>query len=130
MAVTAEVFSIFKSQGFDQLISFNLEILLLQTSVEICLLERNPMFRTVSYLKAEGLSPSNCDSNPEEKEISDDGDDDDNHKHRGRETQFLFMERDPLDQVLIRPNRKRNISFENGHTYSENNSQSSETWKR
>ena len=78
--------------------------------------------------KAGGLSPSDCDSDPEDKEISDD-DDDRNHKHRRRETGSQSSERDPLEQGLTRPYRKRNKPFENGHPYSESYSQPSETWK-
>ncbi|XP_057464365.1 zinc finger CCCH domain-containing protein 41-like [Actinidia eriantha] len=83
----------------------------------------------VSSPKAGGLSPSDCVSDPEEKEISDDDDDDRNHKHRRREVQSESMERDSMEQVLIRPYRKGNRPFENGHLYRENHSQSNETWK-
>ncbi|KAL6994388.1 hypothetical protein U1Q18_012493 [Sarracenia purpurea var. burkii] len=83
----------------------------------------------VSSPKAGGLSPSDCVSDPEEKEISDDDDDDRNHKHRRRETRSQSLEREALEQVLVRPYRKRNKPFENGHLYRENNSQSSETWR-
>lgn len=75
------------------------------------------------------LSPSECASDPDEKEISDDEDDDRNHKHRRREEQSQSSERDGLEQVLTRPYRKRNKPFENGHLYGEAGSQSSETWK-
>lgn len=88
------------------------------------------MVQKVSSLKDEGLSPSDCDSDPEENEISDDDDDDRNHKHRRRETQSQSMERDLEDQGLIGSNRKRNKPFGNGQSYRENDSQSSETWKR
>ncbi|CAL5325281.1 unnamed protein product [Camellia sinensis] len=87
------------------------------------------MVLKVSSPKARALSPSDCVSDPEEKEISDDDDDDRNHKHRKRETRSQSMERDALEQVLIRPYRKRNKPFENGHPYRGNDSQSSETWK-
>uniref|UniRef100_A0A5B6ZDS3 Putative zinc finger CCCH domain-containing protein 41 n=1 Tax=Davidia involucrata TaxID=16924 RepID=A0A5B6ZDS3_DAVIN len=84
----------------------------------------------VSSLKAVGLSPSDCVSDPEDKEISDDDDDDRNHKHRRRETRSQSLERDALEQVLTRrPYRKRNKPFDNGRPYRENDSQSSETWK-
>ena len=85
----------------------------------------------VSSPKARGLSPSDCVSDSEEKEISDDDDDDDdrNHKHRRREIRSESMERESLEQVLIRPYRKGNRPFENGHLYRENHSQSNETWK-
>lgn len=61
-----------------------------------------------------GLSPPNCASDPEEKEISDDDDDDRNHKHRRREARSQSLERDSLEQSLTQPYRKRNRSFENG----------------
>ncbi|XP_057485017.1 zinc finger CCCH domain-containing protein 41-like isoform X2 [Actinidia eriantha] len=80
----------------------------------------------VSSPKAEGLSPSDCVSDSEE---SDDDDDDRNHKHHRREIWSESMERESLEQVLIRPNRKGNRPFENGHLYRENHSQSNETWK-
>uniref|UniRef100_A0A5B6ZEI2 Putative zinc finger CCCH domain-containing protein 41 n=1 Tax=Davidia involucrata TaxID=16924 RepID=A0A5B6ZEI2_DAVIN len=84
----------------------------------------------VSSLKAVGLSPSDCVSDPEDKEISDDDDDDRNHKHRRQETRSQSLERDALEQVLTRrPYRKRNKPFDNGRPYRENDSQSSETWK-
>ncbi|KAH7851723.1 hypothetical protein Vadar_015740 [Vaccinium darrowii] len=83
----------------------------------------------VSSPKDGGLSPSDCLSDPEEKEITDDEDDDRNHKHRRRETRSQSLERDSAEQVLTRPYRKRYKPFENGHLYRDNNSQSSETWK-
>ncbi|KAA8530207.1 hypothetical protein F0562_004916 [Nyssa sinensis] len=83
----------------------------------------------ISSPKAGGLSPSDCVSHPEEKEISDDDDDDRNHKHRRRETQSQSLERDASEQVLTRPYRKKNKPFENRYPYRENDSQSSETWK-
>ena len=84
----------------------------------------------VSSPKAGGLSPSDCVSDSEEKEISDDDDDDDrNHKHRRREIRSESMERESLERVLIRPYRKGNRPFENGHLYRENHSQSNEPWK-
>lgn len=83
----------------------------------------------VSSPKADGLSPSDCVSDSEEKDVSDDDDYDRNHKHRRREIRSKSMERDSLEQVLIRPYRKRNRPFENGHLYRENHSQSNETWK-
>ncbi|XP_059670116.1 zinc finger CCCH domain-containing protein 41-like [Cornus florida] len=81
----------------------------------------------VSSVEEGGLSPSDCVSDPEEKEISDDDDDDRNHKHRRRETQSQYLERGALEQVLTRPYRKWNKPFENGQPYRENNSQSSGT---
>ncbi|XP_059643519.1 zinc finger CCCH domain-containing protein 41 [Cornus florida] len=76
----------------------------------------------VSSPKAGVLLPSDCVSDPEEKEISDDDDDDRNHKHRRWETRSQSLERDALDQVLTRPYRKRNRPFENRHPYRENDS--------
>ncbi|KAM7520845.1 hypothetical protein LguiB_019807 [Lonicera macranthoides] len=73
-----------------------------------------------------GLLPPDCDSDPEEKEISDD---DRNHKHRRRDTRSQSSERDALEQVSIRPFKKRNRPFENGHPYREANPQPSEMWK-
>ncbi|CBI34878.3 unnamed protein product, partial [Vitis vinifera] len=78
----------------------------------------------VSSPKPSGLSPSDGESDPEEKEISDEDDDDRNHKHRRRETRSQSLERDSLEQVLSRPYRKRNKPFENGHSFRENDSQS------
>lgn len=83
----------------------------------------------VSSPKPSGLSPSDGESDPEEKEISDEDDDDRNHKHRRRETRSQSLERDSLEQVLSRPYRKRNKPFENGHSFRENDSQSSGSWK-
>ncbi|KAJ6683749.1 hypothetical protein OIU85_007444 [Salix viminalis] len=74
----------------------------------------------VSTLKTGGLSPAECISVPEEKEVSDEDDDDRNHKHRRRETCSQSMERDSLEPVLTRPYRKRNKPFENGQFYQEN----------
>ncbi|XP_057983383.1 zinc finger CCCH domain-containing protein 41 [Malania oleifera] len=76
-----------------------------------------------------GLSPSDCVSDPEEKEVSDDDDDDRNHKHRRRDTRSQSLERDAAEQVFTRPFRRRNKPFENGHSFRESDSQSSETWK-
>ncbi|KAK9272035.1 hypothetical protein L1049_002404 [Liquidambar formosana] len=83
----------------------------------------------VSSPKPGGLSPSDCASDPEEKEFSDDDDDDRNHKHRRRETRSQSLERDSMEQVLSRPYRKRNKPFENGHSFRESDSQSNESWK-
>lgn len=69
-----------------------------------------------SSLKAAGLSPSDCLSDPDEKEISDDDDDDRNHKHRRRETRSQSLERDSLEQTLAQPYRKRNRTYENGQS--------------
>ncbi|GLU11314.1 hypothetical protein SLE2022_280690 [Rubroshorea leprosula] len=83
----------------------------------------------VPSTKHGGLSPHDCASDPEEKEVSDEDDDDRNHKHRRRETRSQSMERDPLNQPFSRPYRKRNKAFENGHPFRENESQASGTSK-
>lgn len=83
----------------------------------------------VSSPKPGGLSPSDCVSDPEEKEVSDDDDDDRNHKHRRRDTRSQSLERDTLDQVITRPYRKRNKPFANGHSFRDNDSQASTPWK-
>ncbi|XVF14061.1 hypothetical protein REPUB_Repub09cG0024300 [Reevesia pubescens] len=77
-----------------------------------------------SSAKLGGLSPPDCVSDPEEKEVSDEDDDDRNHKHRRRDTRSQSLERDSMDPVFTRPYRKRNKPFENGHQ-----SQAGETWK-
>ncbi|KAL2552443.1 Zinc finger CCCH domain-containing protein 41 [Forsythia ovata] len=76
-----------------------------------------------------GLSPSDCVSDPEEKEVSEgeDEDDDRNHKHRKKETRSHSLERGALDQVFTRPYRKRNKPFENGYIYGGGDSQSGGT---
>lgn len=79
--------------------------------------------------KPGGLSPSDCVSDTEEKEFSDDDDDDRNHKHRRRETGSQSLERDAMEQVFSRPFRKRNKPYENGHPFRESDSQSSEGWR-
>ncbi|KAI7739558.1 hypothetical protein M8C21_014562 [Ambrosia artemisiifolia] len=77
-----------------------------------------------------GNSPSISESNPDEKEISDDDDDDRNHKHRRRdEARSQSQEREAAEQVFTKPYRRGNKPFENGHTYRESSSQSSEPWK-
>ncbi|CAN1188110.1 Zinc finger CCCH domain-containing protein 41 [Linum perenne] len=81
------------------------------------------MERRVSALKRVGLSASDCVSDPEEKEVSDDDDDDRNHKHRRKETRSESMERDSLDPVSTRPYRKKIRHFENGHSFRENESE-------
>ncbi|XP_065877009.1 zinc finger CCCH domain-containing protein 41 [Euphorbia lathyris] len=83
----------------------------------------------VSSLKSGGLSPADCASDPEEKEISDEDDDDRNHKHRRRDIRSQSLERDTLEPVFTRSYRKRNKPFENGHLFRENESQGSETCK-
>ncbi|GFS35458.1 hypothetical protein Acr_00g0039920 [Actinidia rufa] len=55
----------------------------------------------VSSPKAECLSPSDCVSDSEEKDVSDDDDDDRNHKHRRREIGSESMERDSLEQTCL-----------------------------
>ncbi|WCJ20998.1 Zinc finger CCCH domain-containing protein 41 [Euphorbia peplus] len=82
----------------------------------------------VSSLKT-GLSPADCSSDPEEKEVSDEDDDDRNHKHRRRDARSQSLERDTLEPVFTRSYRKRNKPFENGHFFRENESQGSETCK-
>ncbi|XP_022774394.1 zinc finger CCCH domain-containing protein 41-like isoform X2 [Durio zibethinus] len=79
--------------------------------------------------KLGGISPPDCMSDPEEKEVSDEDDDDRNHKHRKRDTRSQSLERDSLDPLFTRPYRKRNKPFENGHPFRENESQAGETWK-
>lgn len=69
-----------------------------------------------SSLKSGGLVPPDCVSDPDEKEISDDDDDDRNHKHRRRETRSQSLERDPLEQAVTQPYRKRSKTFENGQS--------------
>lgn len=83
----------------------------------------------VSSPRQRALSPTDCVSDSEEKEISDEDDDDRNHKHRRRETRSQSLERDGSDQVFARPYRKRNKHFENGHSFRENESQANETWR-
>lgn len=63
-----------------------------------------------------GLVPTDCVSDPDEKEISDDDDDDRNHKHRRRDTRSQSLETDPLEQALIQPYRKRSRTYENGQS--------------
>ncbi|XVE67879.1 hypothetical protein DITRI_Ditri09bG0023400 [Diplodiscus trichospermus] len=79
--------------------------------------------------KLGGISPPDCISDPEEKEVSDEDDDDRNHKHRRRDTHSQSLERDSMDTLFTRPYRKRNKPFENGHPFRENESQAGETWK-
>ncbi|KAK4727044.1 hypothetical protein R3W88_031961 [Solanum pinnatisectum] len=70
---------------------------------------------------------SNCNNDPEEKEISEEDDDDRNHKHRRRELHSQSEETESVEPVFRRPFRKRNKPFENGHPYGEGNSQLRET---
>ncbi|XVF16363.1 hypothetical protein REPUB_Repub10bG0025000 [Reevesia pubescens] len=74
----------------------------------------------VSSPKLGGLSPPDCVSDPEEKEVSDEDDDDRNHKHRRRETCSQSLETESMDPAFTRPYRKRNKPFENGHPFREN----------
>ncbi|KAK6256428.1 hypothetical protein SCA6_017733 [Theobroma cacao] len=83
----------------------------------------------VASPKLGGLSPPDCVSDPEEKEVSDEDDDDRNHKHRRRETRSQSLETDCTDPVFTRPYRKHNKPLENGHPFRENESQAGETWK-
>ncbi|KAM0958056.1 hypothetical protein EV1_023156 [Malus domestica] len=83
----------------------------------------------VSSPKPGGLSPSDCSSDPEEKEVSDDDDDDRNHKHRRRDTRSQSSERDTFDQVTTRPFRRRNKPFVNGNSFRDNDSQASTPWR-
>ncbi|KAH9622341.1 hypothetical protein KSS87_000967 [Heliosperma pusillum] len=69
---------------------------------------------TPSSPKSSGLSPDRA-SDPDEKEISDD-DDDRNHKHRRRDAGSQSLERDPLEQTLTQPFRKRNRTIQNGQS--------------
>nr|XP_009612584.1 zinc finger CCCH domain-containing protein 41 [Nicotiana tomentosiformis]XP_009612592.1 zinc finger CCCH domain-containing protein 41 [Nicotiana tomentosiformis]XP_009612600.1 zinc finger CCCH domain-containing protein 41 [Nicotiana tomentosiformis]XP_009612609.1 zinc finger CCCH domain-containing protein 41 [Nicotiana tomentosiformis] len=73
------------------------------------------------------FSTSDCNSDPEEKEISEDDDDDRNHKHRRKDTRSQSTETEALEPALRRPFRKRNKPFENGHLYQEGDSHSSDT---
>ncbi|KAF3655289.1 putative trithorax group protein osa-like [Capsicum annuum] len=73
------------------------------------------------------FSLSDCNSDPEEKEISEEDDDDRNHKHRRRELHSQSAETEAVEPVFSRPFRKRNKPFENGHLYGEEDSQLSET---
>ncbi|KAM7267483.1 hypothetical protein ACFE04_009649 [Oxalis oulophora] len=75
----------------------------------------------VSSLKPRGLSPSDCASDPDEKEISDEDDDDRNHKHRRREAQSHSFDRD-TEPAFATSYRKRDKPFENGHMFRGNGS--------
>ncbi|KAL4577167.1 hypothetical protein LXL04_013271 [Taraxacum kok-saghyz] len=78
-----------------------------------------------------GRSPSVSETNPTEKEISDDDDDDRNHKHRRRDdARSQSLEGDNVEQVFTnKPYRRTNKSFENSHIYREPGSHSNDTWK-
>lgn len=76
------------------------------------------------------LAPSDCVSDPEEKEVSDEEDDDRNHKHRRRGDRSQSLERDIAEPVISRPFRKRNKNFVNRHAFRENESQSFDMIKR
>ncbi|MCE0480824.1 hypothetical protein HAX54_037970 [Datura stramonium] len=73
------------------------------------------------------FSSSDCNNDPEEKEISEEDDDDRNHKHRRRELHSQSEETEAVEPVFSRPFRKRNKPFENGYPYGEGDSQLSET---
>lgn len=76
------------------------------------------------------LSPLDCNSDPEEKEISDEDDDDRNHKHRRRDTRSQSLERDTPDTVSAKPFRKRSKPILNGNNhFRENDSQAGSNWK-
>lgn len=79
--------------------------------------------------KPESAVPSDCASDPEEKEVSDDDDDDRNHKHRRKDDHSQSLERDVLDPVINRSFRKRNKNFGNRHPFRENESMAFETLK-
>ncbi|KAK9061707.1 hypothetical protein SSX86_018890 [Deinandra increscens subsp. villosa] len=77
-----------------------------------------------------GNLPSISESNPDEKEISDDDDDDRNHKHRRRDdARSQSQEREAAEQVFTRPYKRGNRSLENGHIYKESGSQPNVQWK-
>ncbi|KAK7266049.1 hypothetical protein RIF29_18688 [Crotalaria pallida] len=71
----------------------------------------------VSSPKPESVAPSDCVSDPEEKEVTDDDDDDRNHKHRRREARSQSLERDVSEPVISRPFRKRNKPFGNHNPF-------------
>ncbi|KAE8694376.1 hypothetical protein F3Y22_tig00110783pilonHSYRG00113 [Hibiscus syriacus] len=79
----------------------------------------------VSSPKLGVISSPDCMSDPGEKEVSDEEDDDRNHKHRRLDTCSQPLERDSTDPLSVRPYRKHNKPFENGH----DESQAGETWK-
>ncbi|KAI4348188.1 hypothetical protein L6164_008942 [Bauhinia variegata] len=79
--------------------------------------------------KPGSLAPSDCVSDPEEKEVSDDDDDDRNHKHRRREARSQSSERDVSEPDISRPFRKRNKPFGNRHPLREGESQAHDTLK-
>lgn len=83
----------------------------------------------ISSPKPGGLTQSDCNSDPDEKEVSDDDDDDRNHKHRRRDTRSQSLERDVPDPVFTRPFRKRNKPFPNGNHFRESDSQTGAAWK-
>ncbi|XP_010248594.1 PREDICTED: zinc finger CCCH domain-containing protein 27 [Nelumbo nucifera] len=94
-------------------------------------ISEDPIERKISSPNTEGLSPSSCHaSDTEEKEFSDDDDDDRNHKHRRRETRSQSFDKYGQEQLLSRPNRKRNKPFENGQLFLEGDPQSSEVRKQ
>lgn len=74
------------------------------------------------------LLPPACVSHLEEKAFSE-NDDCCNNKHQRRETRSESSERDALEQVLTRPYRRINKTFENGHPYKEASFQSKDMWR-
>ncbi|KAE9612696.1 hypothetical protein Lal_00005853 [Lupinus albus] len=66
--------------------------------------------------KPESVAPSDCISDPEEKEVTDD-DDDRNHKHRRREAHSQSLERDVSEPVISRPFRKRPKPYGNHNPF-------------
>lgn len=77
--------------------------------------------------KPESVVPSDCASDPEETEVSDDDDDDRNHKHRKKEDRSQSLEIDVSDPVINRPFKKRHKNFGNRHPFRENESMAFET---
>jgi len=77
--------------------------------------------------KPESVVPSDCASDPEETEVSDDDDDDRNHKHRKKEDRSQSLERDVSDPVINRPFKKRHKNFGNRLPFRENESMAFET---
>ncbi|KAL8139515.1 hypothetical protein V2J09_005536, partial [Rumex salicifolius] len=71
--------------------------------------------------ESEAVSLSDCASDPEEQEFSDD---DRNHKHRKRDTRSQSSERDQTEQFVSRPYRKHGKAFDNGHPSRESDPQS------
>ncbi|KAF8408289.1 hypothetical protein HHK36_007438 [Tetracentron sinense] len=93
------------------------------------LIQEDPIELKISSPKPRGISPADCVSDSEDKEVSDDDDDDRNHKHRRRETQSHSFDQD-AQEFLRRPNRKRNKPLENVQLFLESDPQSSEAQKK